>query len=111
MAKAPAPVSQAPAPKAKKNTVTVVYSPVDESPATTKAYGFTFRANVPLEFDPDNPAHFVMQLLPKEMITNDGERRTRHLETAVFIPEVARGNFQFIVDGKRSRRKISTRKV
>jgi hypothetical protein len=108
MAKPPAPAAQAAKPK--KNTVTVVYSPTDDSPATTKAYGFTFKANVPLEFDPENTAHYVMQLLPK--VTHvDGEARTKHAEQPVFIPDVARGNFQFVVDGKRAKRKISTRKV
>jgi hypothetical protein len=108
MAKSPMPA--APAAKPKKTTTTVVYSPLDDAPATTKAYGFTFRANVPLEFDRDNTAHYVEQLMPKVTVV-DGEARTKHVDTPVFIPEIAAGNFQFVVDGKRAKRKVSTRKV
>lgn len=97
--------------KPAKKTVTVVYSPLDDAPATTRAYGFTFKANMPLEFDPDNRDHYVMQLLPKTRTNENGDVLTKHVETPVFIPDIAKGNFQFVVDGKRARRKTSSRVV
>lgn len=108
MAKTPAAQASKPA---NKTTTTVIYSPIDDSPATCKIWGITFRANVPVEFDPKNRDHYVMQLLPTVHRTADGEVRTKHADTPVFIPECARGNFQFVVDGVRAKRRTSTRKV
>lgn len=107
MAKPPAQAAK----PASKTTTTVVYSPLDDAPATTKCWGVTFKANVPVKFDRDNKDHYVTQLLPTVHKTADGEVRTKHADTLVFIPEMAAGNFQFLVDGKRAKRKVSSRVV
>ncbi len=113
MAKAPAPQAS---PKAAKSTATVVYRPLEyrdgtTDPAITKWNGITFRANVPVELDPKNPAHHIVQLLPKVFAGQGGEALTKHVETKVFMGDMARDNPSFEVDGKRARRKVSTRVV
>jgi hypothetical protein len=112
MAKAPkVPAAQA-APKPAKKTVTVIYRPIDiMDPNVTKWNGITFHANVPVELDPANKAHYIVQLLPKEFAGPDGEVRTKHKEEPVFMGDMARENPSFEVDGKKARRKISSRKV
>jgi hypothetical protein len=108
MAKAPAPQ----APKAAKTTVSVTYVPInDDDRPKTKWNNIEFRANVPVELDPENPDHYVVQLLPKTFPGQNGETLTKHVESKVFMGEMAKGNPSFTVDGKRARRKISTRKV
>jgi len=123
MAKAPA---AAPAAKpANKSTVTVIYRPLEHfvldakgkptsshwDPPVTKWNGIVFRANEPVELDPKNPAHHVTQLLPIELPGQNGETLTKHKEKAVFMGDMARGNPSFEVDGKRAKRKVSTRVV
>jgi hypothetical protein len=107
MAKAP----QA-SPKASKSTVSVTYVPIhDDDRPKTKWNGIEFRANVPVELDPENPAHYVTQLVVKGALNSDGEMRTKAVESKVFMGEMAKANPSYVVDGKRARRKISTRVV
>lgn len=107
MAKASAQASQA-----VKRTVTVIYHPIDKlDPHTTKWNGITFKANVPVELDPDNPAHYIDQLLPKVITTAEGDLRTKHLPGQIFMGELAKGNPSFEVDGVRAKRKTNTRVV
>lgn len=107
MAKTPAPA----APKAAKSTVTVIYRPLDiGDPFYIKWNGIRFDANVPAELDPKNPAHHIMQLMPIERVV-DGEIRTKHHEQKMFMGDMAKANPSFEVDGKRAKRKVSTRQV
>jgi hypothetical protein len=108
MAKPAAPQASKPA----KTTVSVTYVPInDDDRPKTKWNNVEFRANVPVELDPANPDHYVVQLLPKAYPGANGETLTKHVESKVFMGEMAKGNPSFIVDGKRARRKVSTRKV
>lgn len=109
MAKASVPQTSA---KPPKSTVTVTYRPLDiGDPPYTRWNGVRFDANVAVELDPKNPAHHVMQLLPIAREGTNGETLTKHVETKVFMGDIARDNPSFEVDGKRARRKINTRKV
>lgn len=103
-------------PTKRKSTVTVIYRPIEypdgtTDPAITKWNGITFRANVPVELDPTDKAHCIIQLLPVEIPGQNGETLTKHKEKPVFMGDLARENPSFEVDGKRARRKINTRVV
>jgi hypothetical protein len=103
-------------PKACKATVTVVYRPLEyrdgsTDPANVKWNGIQFKANVPVELDPKNPAHHIVQLLPRTFPGQNGEALTKHVESKVFMGDMARDNPSFEVDGKRVKRKVSTRVV
>jgi hypothetical protein len=117
MAKAPKPATVAAAPAQRsKNTVTVIYRPLSYAndatdPARTKWNGILFNANVPVELDRDNPAHYISQLLPKTYPGSNGETLTKHTEQKVFMGEIAKGNPSFEVDGKRVKPKKNTRVV
>lgn len=102
--------------RAAKNTVTVTYRPLEYSngtmdPARTKWNGITFEANVPVELDPENPAHYVTQLVVKGAQNAEGEMRTKAVEAKVFMGEMAKNNPSFEVDGRRAKRKVNTRIV
>lgn len=127
MAKASVPASHPV--KAAKRTVTVIYRPLEHvlmipdksgklhpggisyDPPKIKWNGITFNANVPVELDPANPDHHIVQLLPKTFPGANGEVLTKHVESKVFMGETAKGNPSFEVDGVRAKRKINTRVV
>lgn len=108
MAKASVPAISS---KPPKSTVTVIYRPFEGDPAYTRWNGIRFDANVPVELDPKNRDHHVMQLLPITREGTNGETLTKHVEKPVFMGDIARNNPSFEVDGKRARRKVSTRMV
>jgi hypothetical protein len=109
MAKPTAPQAAKPA---HKTTVSVTYRPLDiGDPHVMKWNGITFNANVPVELDPKNPAHQVMQLLPTEIPGPNGEVLKKFKETPMFMGDMARNNPGFEVDGVRCRRRVNTRKV
>jgi hypothetical protein len=102
--------------KPAKQTVSVTYIPLEHAgghfdPPVIKWNGITFRANVPVKLDADNPDHHIMQLLPRTFPGTNGEVLTKHVECKVFMGEVAKGNPSFSVDGVRAKRKVSTRTV
>jgi hypothetical protein len=113
MAKSSISVPQVRAPNGRPSrTVSVTYVPIDiGDPHMTRWNGVAFKANVPVELDPDNPDHYVIQLLPKTFPGTNGEVLTKHVEAKVFMGDMARTNPGFEVDGKKIRRKVSTRKV
>jgi len=120
MAKAPAKAATPAAPhpstsaqgRAPKRTVSVVYCPLNVTdPNVTKWNGVTFRANVPVELDPDNKAHYVEVPLPRTITGQNGEALTKHVESPVFMGELAKRNPSFEVDGVRARAKRNTRVV
>jgi hypothetical protein len=129
MPKAPKATPAAAPARASKRTVSVIYRPLEHKqlrigptgelqygashwdPPNTKWYGITFRANIPVELDPDNPAHFVAALLPKTYPGANGEMLTKHVESKLFMGELAKTNPSFEVDGVIAKRKKNTRVV
>ena len=85
--------------RVRKNTVSVTYL-ADKvgDPSFTKWNGITFKANVPVELDPDNDAHYLASLLPTR-VEQGGEVRTKHVEGRIFMGDLARTNPSFEVDG------------
>jgi hypothetical protein len=113
MAKAPKAATPAAAPaRASKRTVSVTYL-ADKigDPPFTKWNGILFKANVPVELNPDNEAHYIAQLLPRQIPGQNGETLTKHVEQKMFMGELAKNNPSFEVDGVRARAKKNTRVV
>lgn len=101
---AKAPTQTAKAPSASKKTVTVTYRPLEHGdgsydPPVTKWNGITFHANMPVELNPRNRAHFIEQLLPKTFVSGDGDVKTKHLPQLVFMGDLAKDNPSFEVEG------------
>lgn len=95
-----------------KKTIAVIYKPTDRfDPSWVEWNGIQFRANLPVELDPDNPAHYIEQLLPHSKTISDGDVVTTHRPHRMFMGELARGNWQFEVDGVQAKHLISTRVV
>lgn len=90
-------------------TVQVVYRPLDGDPHSTVWNGIKFQANVPVELDRRNPAHFIEQLLPKQITSQNGEVQTKHAPAKVFMGDLAKGNPSFEVDGNRAMKLVNKR--
>lgn len=97
--------------KPRKRSVTVEYKPLDRTDSWKVTWnGIDFGANQPVELDPDNPRHYIMQPQRKERI-QEGMTLTFHEDAPVFMGDVARGNPHFAVDGVQAKRLVSTRQV
>lgn len=80
-----------------KSTVAVTYTPLENGdPHTTTVAGIAFRANVPVEVDPNRT---VAQLVRRDKETADGELRTQSVEAKVKVIELFKNNPWFKVEG------------
>ena len=103
MAKTSKPLASAAA-KPARNTLSVIYRPIehaasDYDPPVVVWNKIKFHANIPVELNPRNRAHYIEQLIPKQFVSGDGEVRTKHLPQMVFMGELAKHNSSFEVEG------------
>ena len=96
-----------------KRIATVTYIPIhDDDRPTMKWNGITFRANVPVELDRKNPAHWAVQLVRKTVThPANGGTAYSYADERVFMGESAKGNPSFDVDGFRPKYIAPTTKV
>lgn len=96
-----------------KRHTTITYVPIhdDDRPAT-EWNRIKFKANVPVELDRKNPAHWIMQLLREETKNpQTGGVAYNFIEKRVFMGDAAKGNPSWEVDGVRPKHIAVTAKV
>lgn len=97
----------------KRSTVAVTYRPINPTdPNVVRWNGIKFEANVPVQLDPNNPAHKIENHLATEVEGPEGETRLKYRKTLVSMIELAKFNPSFEVEGfPRAKQKKSKRVV
>ena len=96
-----------------RRLVKVTYVPIHDDDRLRMVWnGITFQANVPVELDRKNRAHFYQQLVRHETKhPQTGGTAYSYTEKLVFMGDAAKGNPSFEVDGVRLKHIVPSAKV